>query len=98
MAMIGSVEKNSPAATKPRSILKALSKIGSTVASNVVWVSTSTQKSNSLKVKEAAKPVTPSKCAAARVSDPFEDTCAPKKAKVADLAVDNNTEEETDVE
>ena len=98
MAMIGLVEKNSLAATKPRSILKAPSKIGSTIASNVVRVSTSTRMSNSLKVKEAVKPVSPLKRAVAHVSDPFEDSRVPKKAKVAELAVDNDTEEETDAE
>ena len=43
-------------------------------------------------------PVSPSKRAAARAGDPFEDARIPKKAKVAEPAVDNNTEEETNVE
>ena len=60
--------------------------------STFFWVSTNIWKSNSSKMKDAAVPVTPSKRAAACVSDPFEDACIPKKAKVAEVAVDHNAD------
>ena len=98
MALIGSVDKKPPATTKPRSILKAPPKIGSTTATNVVRVSTSNRKLNLLKVREAAQPVSPLKRAAARTSDSYEDARIPKKTKMVEVAADNDTEEETDAE
>ena len=98
MALVSSVDKKPPATTKPRSILKAPPKIGSTTATNVVRVSTSDRKLNLMKAREAAQPVSPLKRAAARTSDPHEDAGIPKKTKMVEVAADNDTEEETDAE